>query len=451
MKILGEGRFRCLGLLLVFAAACGDDGAPVVGPTGTVDDLLACDITAADCQQAIFASIAEHVGSSERNPPPVRTITPEEYEVELRAGLDSDDYTGAESSTRGLQLMGLIDEDAGSVIDEQIENLVNWVGAFYDPGPAAITIIDRAYADVDAQTLLAHEFVHAIQDRDLGFGEIFSGVQTEDALIATRSVVEGDAEHNSIGWAYDRLLMPLTVADWDSVHATQTDSLRSRVSDRAFDVLDFNANFPYVYGFAFMTNAILSEGLPVRAELWGAGPPNSLSFMWGYRAFLDGTVPARAIPPSVYTPQPGYTEVIQDELGAWTLYAFLHYYGVGMDLAWETALSSSGDAFSVFENDSDTVAVWRLRFAETQVSVADVVAEALALSTRSVAWTSFAEGSDVVIIAAESESVLEAWASTPIEAVPAALSTKSTPGRLVGLHPEGTFVSSVRGLGPLRP
>ena len=371
--------------------------------------------------------------------------------MELRAGLDSDDYTGAESSTRGLQLMGLIDEDAGSVIDEQIENLVNWVGAFYDPGPAAITIIDRAYADVDAQTLLAHEFVHAIQDRDLGFVEIFSGVQTEDALIATRSVIEGDAEHNSIGWAYDRLLTPLTVADWDSIHATQTERLRGRVSDRAFDVLDFNANFPYVYGFAFMTNAILSEGLPVRAELWGAGPPNSLSFMWGYQAFLDGTVPAPAIPPSVYTPQPGYTEVIQDELGAWTLYAFLHYYGVGMDLAWETALSSSGDAFSVFENDSDTVSVWRLRFAETQVSVADVVAEALALSTRSVAWTSFAQGSDVVIIAAESESVLEAWASTPIEAVPAALSTKSTPGRLVGLHPEGTFVSSVRGLGPLRP
>jgi hypothetical protein len=185
VAIGGSERFLWVVLLGGLALGCGNDVPPASrGPMAgePVEDLLRCNITERDCQEAIFVSVAESLGSHPNSPPLIRTISVEEYEAELRDGLDPDDYLGAAPITRGLELMGLLSGEATNLIDAEIDNLVNWVGAYFDPSTRRITVIDRDYEDISAQSLLAHEFVHAIQERDFGFASLTATEGLEDSF-----------------------------------------------------------------------------------------------------------------------------------------------------------------------------------------------------------------------------------------------------------------------------
>jgi len=443
---MGVRWFRWVALLGGLVVGCGSDAPPP--PQGqALAELLRCDITERDCQEAIYASVAERLASDPSNPPPIRTITVEQYEAELRDSFLPEDYTNAEPAARGLRLAGLMVEGGPSLIDAQIENLVSWVGAYFSPADGGITVIDRNYEDVSGQALLAHEFVHAIQDRDFGFDTLMEGVEAEDEFLATRSVIEGDADHGALAWAFELLEMPLTPADWDAIHEDSKRALRGAIVSADFSVIDLGASFPYVHGLEFMSDAILSDGNAVRREMWTDGPTSSAGVMSGYEVFQNGTVPARDAPESAYpAAPPGYVEAVRDELGAWTLFAFLHHFGIGQDLAWGAALASTGDAFGVYETDSDTVAVWRLRFGPTELDVASIVARALELSSRTTAWTSFAEGDDVVLVAAETQMALDSWLAEPMEALASGVTPKTAPRRLRRVLSKGTCLKSRLGV-----
>ena len=142
--------------------------------------------------------------------------------------------------------------------------------------------------------------------------------------------------------------------------------------------------------------------------------------------------------------------MVEDRLGAWTLFAFLHYYGIDEAEAWQTAMALRGDAFGVFDGGVEIAAVWRLRFGAAPADAANVVAQALFARTTS--WRSVVEGSDVLIVSAQSQSELQAWldslaATAPLEATP-----KTAPRRLRDLLLEEPYVSSRSGLvAPMAP
>ena len=235
--------------------------------------------------------------------------------------------------------------------------------------------------------------------------------------------------------------MPLTETDWDAILDQITTSLRGSVRSSSAAVVDFGLDFPYVFGLEFMTDAILSEGLVVRGELWNNPPLGTVAMMQGFDAYRAGSIPGRDVPSTAFSAVPaGYVASIDDELGAWTLYGFLHRYGVGTDLAWDAALASVGDVFAVYEGEVDVVAVWRIRFGETEIDVAGVVAQALVLSARPTAWTTFAEGSDVVIMAAQDEATLQLWQGGPIEPLPIHVGPKQAPRRLRDILLHGACV-----------
>jgi hypothetical protein len=447
MGARGSGRFRWGALLCVLAFGCGSDAPPPPGAAKPIAELLRCDITERDCQERIYASVAERLASDPRDPPPIRTISVSEYEEELREIFVPEDYSDAEPTSRGLRLMGLMTEGSTNLIDAQIENLVSWVGAYFSSVDGTITVIDRDYDDISGQALLAHEFVHAIQDRDFDFDVINAGVELEDNFLATRAVIEGDADHNSIAWAFELLETPLTTADWAALHDDAKRLLRGTIVNPDVSVIDLGASFPYVHGGEFVGEAILSEGLGVRQELWTNGPAASAAVMSGYAAFTDGTVPARDVPESAYPAVPAeYAEIVKDELGAWTLFVFLHHFGVGQDLAWDVALASIGDVFSVYESEADTVTVWRLRFTPTELAVGNVVDVALD-RLGSAAQMSFVEGNDVVIVAAETQMALDNWLAEPIEPLASRIATKGAPRRIRRVGSKGTCVKSALGIG----
>ena len=444
-----RGWIGSLALLSALAIGCGDDSPPAA-LTLPPADVLRCDITATRCQETIYASVAERVGLDPDDPPPVRTILPEQYESELRASLDPGDFTDAQPLTLGLRLMGLIPEETTNVLEIQIESLVSSVAAFYTPATGQITVIDRNYADGEAQLLLAHEFVHALQDREFGFETVAPNATFEDEVIAARSIIEGDAEHLSIAWAFEEAGMPLSPMEWDDIHAQYSQALREAVGQSAGAVLDFGLVFPYVYGREFMSDAILTDGLRVRGELWTSGPTSSLGIIRGYEDYRQGG-PTLSFPATPYpSVPPGYLQVVGDRLGAWTLFAFLHYYGIDEAEAWQTAMALRGDVFGVFDGGVEIAAVWRLRFGEAPADPANVVAQAL--SARTTSWRSVVEGSDVLIVSAQSQSELLAWLDSLATAAPLEAAPKTAPRRLRDLLLEGPYVSSRSGLvAPMAP
>ena len=434
-----KGWIGSLALLGVLAIGCGEDSPPAA-ITRPLDDVLRCDITATRCQETIYASVAERVGSDPDDPPPVRTILPEQYESELRASLNPEDYDAAQPLTLGLRLMGLIPDETTNVLEIQIESLVSSVAAYYSVATGQITVIDRNYADGEAQLVLAHEFVHALQDKEFGFETIAPNAASEDELIAARSIIEGDAEHLSIAWAFEESGMPLSPMEWDDIHEQTSQALREAVGQSDGSVLDFGLAFPYVYGREFMSDAILADGLRVRGELWTSGPTSSLGIMRGYPDYREGG-PTLSFPasPSPSVP-PSYLSVVEDRLGAWTLFTFLHYYGIGEAEAWQTAMALSGDAFGVYDGGVEIVAVWRLRFGSAPANPANVVSQAL--SARQTSWLSVIEGSDVLIVAAQSPVELEAWLDSLAAAAPLEAAPKTTPRRFRDLLLEKPCLSS---------
>ena len=429
--------------LLVVALGCGSDAPPPPAGSG-IDDLLSCDITERDCQESIYASVAEWLGSDPGQTPAIRTITVAEFESELRASVGPDDYADAESLTRGLQLIGMVGDDVTSLVDAQIDNLVGSVLAFFDPEDDRISVIDRAYEDVEAQALLAHEFVHVIQDLEFGFDAIQAGVETEDEFIAMRSVIEGDAEHNSIAWAFDRLEVPLTAEEWDAIHEESSNALRETARDEGINAIDLGGTFPYVYGREFVTDAILAEGMGVRETLWNAGPTRSLDVMSGYFAFRDSAGPTHDVPEVAYPMvPPGYVSADTNELGAWNIFAFLRRHGVADDLALGAALASVGDTFTVYQDLASTVAVWRLRFGPTMFDVENIVSAAVQADARF--WTTRTSGNDIFVVSADTQNALDAWLEQPIEGVAASVVPKGAAHRFGGPISRGTCVARMQG------
>ena len=92
-------------------------------------------------------------------------------------------------STRTLQPFSL---------DEVIEEYATEIAAAYLTETESVVIIDRG-DPLDSQpavATLAHELVHALQDREIGLEDFYDSVRPSlDGTLAARALVEGEATH----------------------------------------------------------------------------------------------------------------------------------------------------------------------------------------------------------------------------------------------------------------
>ena len=117
--------------------------------------------------------------------------------------------------------LGLLDADEdlrsmfAGVLGEQV------IG-YYDPDTGRLVIRDDVMAGLagsfgpeqaqEAQLVLVHELVHALQDQRLGLGESYEKERTADADNAFRAVVEGDATLAMLAEALRQQGIPLSAA-----------------------------------------------------------------------------------------------------------------------------------------------------------------------------------------------------------------------------------------------
>jgi hypothetical protein len=396
---------------------------------------LSCDITNGDCQRTIYNSVAAKLGAAGLSMPRIRTISVEQYADELRRSVDLEDLTGDDPLTRGLRLMGFIPEASESLAATQIEYRITQIAAYYSASDDMVTVIDRAYREVDAQAVLAHEFTHAIQYRQFELDGIWSEVDTEDRVLGARSVIEGDANHSEAAWVYEKLGYLPSEIDWEALLSQRKAWLAERVDDREVALIDTASSFPYSYGFAFMTELALLHGLDGRADAFQSPPRAAFEVMAG----PFGARPALSFPEVAHpSPLEGYTQEAEDRFGAWYVYAFLRRSGLSESEAWATALSWRGDDFAVYDNGSEVAAVWRVRFDEA----ASVVRDAVNAGRGERAQTAVVYAEDVFVLAAESGPSLLAWAEQPLDSMTASLVLKNA-RRRGGAVSVGTCMKSL--------
>jgi len=411
-----------LCLALVALAGCGDDSGAEAPPANRTDlpYELYCDIGRSDCQETIYDSVAAMLGAEEFPRPSIRTISVEEHEQEVRSSLNLEDLSGEDAVSRGLRLLGFIPEQSDSLAGAQAEYFITQIAAYYSRNSRSITVIDRDYDEINAQTLLAHELVHAIQDNQFGLNNLSAFVDSEDSVIAVRSVIEGDAMHSSFAWAYDKLGYLPEEIDWDAMHEERTRAEREVAADTGIALIDSASGFPYSYGFRFLTSATLSGGLVGRAAAFESPPTASLEVMVGYEAAAPVFDVLEAAHPA---PLDEYGLDVEDRFGAWYVYGFLRRRGLSDEVALPVALGWRGDALAIYDNGEDVVAVWRVQL-DHPVSALLFENEVNGEAGQG-AWSAIAVEQEVFVLAAESEETLLAWAEQPLDTMTASIVSKS--------------------------
>lgn len=425
-------RLLSLVVLVVGLVACGNDSPPAYSAP---PDLTRCDITLSDCQRAIFQSVAASLEADSTTVPAIRTISVEQFEEEVRSGFTDSDLNGDDPETRGLRLIGFIPEAAESALETEIDYRVNAIAAYYDSRSRSITVIDRNYDDISGQTILAHEFVHALQDREFGIGSVYADVDTTDGVMGARTVIEGDATYSSFAWVYDQLEYAPDSIDWNQIYLDFQEGSRQEAADPEVAITASASGFPYAFGIELIGRAMQDQGFAGRAAFFAAPPPTALASMIGYEDFVTNGFTPLDVPEYAFpSPVTDSELTLEDRHGAWYVFATLLRLGFNELAAWSYAGQWRGDELGIFENGSEVAAVWRIRF----VGDPSFIVDAINQSTRDVDWSAIADGNDIFIVAAESDASLALWEAQPIDVVASVLA--SVPDVRKGLA----------GTGPLR-
>lgn len=424
MGFLALGRARWTGaralllgaVLSTITLGCGDGRRA----RSDLPYQLRCDIADSECQSRIYRSLATMLDADPENLPAIRTISPEQHAEEVRSDLDLNDLTGDDALSRGLRLLGFIPDAAESLTATQAEYFINEIGAYYSQRDQTITVIDRGYGEVDAQTLLAHEFTHAIQDRQFGINEVFADADSEDEFLGARGVVEGDATHSSWAWFYERLGYVRDEIDWDTVFDDWQRSVRDAAADSEVALIDAASGYPYPYGAELMAHVVSAKGLSGRAEVFRAPPATALELMLGYGANLPAfEFPVTAHPSTLE----GYSVGLEDRFGAWYAYGFLRRRGLLHRNASEASRAWLGDRLAIYENGADVVAVWRMRFEDA--FYARYLVDGMSDDAAAAAWETVLDEDEAFVFAAETVEALQAWAALPLDEIEASLVPKA--------------------------
>jgi hypothetical protein len=340
-----------------FAAAlsgCGDDAL------GDDEFSGGCNIALRACQEAVFDSAANLRGQPGATRPRVRTITIQQATREFRSelGAEDDDVWGP-----ALGVLRLQDEQQSSG-EVAIGRFLEQVAAYYDPRTGGVTVLDHGAAvdPVNDVFVLAHEFVHALQDADVGL-EAFrdTWVTSTDSLVATKCLTEGEAMVLGLGVMAEALGLSAHDLDWDRAAAAALEGVLADTEEQPSKFVSAVQGLPYPLGLSALASRWLSGGQGAIDALYDR-PVLSVAD-WA-TARLGGN--GFGEPLDCYPTQgpPGYSAIDHDVFGATGVLAFAVAMGATGGESWERARDSRNDSIVLYRSDADPRAVavaWRIR------------------------------------------------------------------------------------------
>ncbi len=347
-----------------------------------------CDVDTVACQEAVFSTVACLRGSPQATRPRSRTLTASAYGAELAASFQNEDAVVTLAYEKALVLLNLA--SAGDLsVESRVGVSTSTVPASYNWQTKQVTFVmpdgeTKAQRKESAYILLAHEYVHAIQDEEHDLGQVEKDHSAStDSGLAVRSLIEGEAvlhedSFMAASWGID----PESL-DWDARYA----ALRAFDAEALTGIAPFLGiwrSWPYEAGGIYVRNVMKSGGMLAIRALFD-NPPE---------ACLTVTAGVDTIPVGAAAPQPpaGYEALDADTFGSELLYDTLSKVAsISSTNANRLAADWRGDRVYFYRNPTTAhVAVlWRLRFASEASK--DII-----LSATS-AWQSAAVEGDVIL------------------------------------------------------
>ena len=345
-------------------------------------------------------------GGDDDDLPPIRVISKSAYleRVAAESEAQAESQSPAELAARyaiwnrGLSLFKLAPADY--TLNAARSDSADMVAAAYFPRKKDIVVIDHGEPmdDRAAFSLLAHEIVHAMQDRDYDlerFDEQHAG--SIDESLASDAIVEGEAVHYQLMVSALLRGLPLDKLDWKAHYAQwRADTFVDAEADPA-PVARAQQRFPYPFGGGYVTQYWLARGRAGIDQLFEQPPRTTSEIMFGTSfSELESAreqLHEHAIP---ILPE-GYTVETGTSLGAWIarIYAARQVADVAGRLAVASHLSA--DSFVVQRDAADdkVVASWRVRTSDEDA------ARAWPVLTPLTAASSEVQERDVLQVAAE--------------------------------------------------
>jgi len=274
-----RGMWLSVVVVAAIAAGCGDD--PSAPPAGHLQPVVGCeaidpspcDVFDSACQTKLM-DLASCMRESSAQPlPPVSRMTESEYVQLLTDEIQADvPPPGLDQYEHALTLLHLV--VAGAFKPASMAAMrASRVAGFYRSDMDDIVLIDRGMpaADADTNTVLLHELVHALQDRDQDLPTWYDArTDTYDATLASMSVVEGEARLHQERFAESVFgLDPRTVdlaKHFDgAIHLSET-----WVRMQPSPYLASYSAFPYEFGARLLLPRFVQDGPQAIAHLFAA-------------------------------------------------------------------------------------------------------------------------------------------------------------------------------------
>jgi hypothetical protein len=303
--------------------------------------------------------------------PPVTLMTTNEFVELLNRGYAENPPPDPNHYERALAMLDLVEPGAFEPA-LRVEADVEFIWGIYRNEEKDIVIVDHDVSadEPDPNSVLVHEFVHALQDQDVDLARFYEEHSLGyDSYLAVSSIVEGEARfHQSRFWASLLGLDPAAI-DWTSHFQEVAEYGEEWVVTEPSPYLATYRFFPYELGARLVHHAWTEAGAAGVDALFASPPTRSQAIMASAEGVARADWPAPEFP-ALEAPAPFILDG-RTSLGAWGVY--IHLAGT-MDpaAARSIALDLLGDELAIYPNDdipTETVAVWRLEFSSEDAAV----------------------------------------------------------------------------------
>jgi tetratricopeptide (TPR) repeat protein len=277
---------------------------------------------------------------------PFEVLDREELRERLTEGIDAQAHEILENEETLLELLGAIEPTLD--LDALMVRLrAEQVAGFYVPEDTAMYLIEAEEQTASDEIVVAHEYVHALQDQHFGLGTLDDEEMNGDQQMAFRSLVEGDAT--------------LAMYLYSDAHVPIVDlfNMISRASGLETKALDASplfirelSTFPYASGLEFVASLYQRGGWDdVNAAY--ENPPQSTEQVLHPARYWEEDTP-KPVPLGELAPQleGTWTELDADVMGELGLrLAIAPHAGPGA--AMRAAEGWGGDRYRLLYNEDD--------------------------------------------------------------------------------------------------
>lgn len=378
---------RLLLLAVIALPSCADDPEPPSdAPRFNLEpgpalaecpdaDYSTCDVREQACQARLLELAACVRGDQAPRHLTIDVVSKDDYAELLRERAGGEPEPTVRHFSRALSRFGLAPAN-GAPTSEQIRDQVDAVAGEYSSDEQRVIIVDHgrpadsSYVD----SVLVHEFVHALQDveHDLPHWPSTDTVWTFDSTLAARTVTEGEASFYENRVAAPLFGLDASRVDFESAFQAFMDRSLVNALDGTLPLTQSHRTLPYGLGGLQAFHAWQNGGPTGVEPLW-QDPPLTMHRVLA--EVFGRNTPQRAgarIEPPVVSEELSLYD--HDTLGAWGLcLALTKRAGEAARAAdfIDRALAWRGDHLWVYSDAADnTYALWQLELESAEAAAA---------------------------------------------------------------------------------